>query len=664
MAIGDILAGFAQAGHEHQTNLIDLAYKQRDQLANAYSRLMQDESYPVEARQQFGQAFQDITTSDPFKLPQTIKKYQDMKISVTPPRSLRPVQPGPEVDQHLSLPPGSPGAPMGMEVPNIPAPQPPPGLMEEYQPPAEMRSLFAPKPFQDVLNQTRLQEKTKYETATEPAALLKLGVPTPTGNKGVRMDAKGDAYQVTQMKRLNPDTKEWEFYDQVSNAPLRHFAPRASGELNIEDAAGMQAQDPSMVFIDEGTKQPIDLKKVMATMPDATLRHTGSNEYQINSQKYKPITVGNVVSSAPQVPPSGGIAPSNMGPALGVARTGSQAAVEKEVGVNAQGEPQFGTLNATRTVPSPGITGAPTPPVSGPLPAQPIAPAAAPPVAPPVTSPAPPRAPLSTTTTTPPPTQKTSSKTRSFEGVLAPAELNRQRAIVMPIQEVAASLVGDPANPGAPTLESYGHYALDPKARTDIGAAVDMILHGAADSGGGNLGILGQIPVAGDALEWLRRQGITEKMSRAQVDAIQRVLSDPKESQVVHQIVATYGTIPGLRVATKGSAYQFYVKNLENEIPTFGNITSGGQFYEKLALLMRDVVNATSKTISTAVLPKEQFQRYQDAETRLWKLSRLSDEELRTVNVDGPDIQYRRGGKGPVVTLEGTGAPTPPKKKP
>lgn len=149
MAIGDILAGFAEAGHEHQQTLLRMAYKQRDELSGAYAKLMQDDSYPEPAREQFAQAYHDIITSDPFKLPKVIKKYQDMTISVQPPTPPSQMQPtgvestyeGMKSDETS---PSGQSPKFGLNVTQSVAPAP--------TPPMRTQSIYRPTPSEDVTN--------------------------------------------------------------------------------------------------------------------------------------------------------------------------------------------------------------------------------------------------------------------------------------------------------------------------------------------------------------------------------------------------------------------------------------------------------------------------------------------------------------------------------
>lgn len=663
MAFGDVLAGYLEAAKAHQQSQLEAEQEQKKNYSGLLSKMADNPNLAPEQQSQLMQMSLEAAGSPFGQMPKWINSKTG-EVSL-PNVMVQPPAPPPVQTQ------GQPGdtGPLAGIMPaartltppeGAPAPQAPPPqagvnsqTLQAPTPPPQSRPATQPYSIEERLAHEAAANRMEFETKTAPTERLKLSKPMPTGNKGVEVDSDGNAFQVTQMRYLDPDTGKWQFVSQKSDFPLRKFAPRASGELNVEDALALQKQDPSLKFLDEGTGQSIDLEKIATTMPDATLRHTGSGQYQINSQKYNIGRFNNQVVPIPQVPPSGGPTAATVGQPLGtMIPPTTTTSTTLPSGVDATGNlvpSQSSTVRSRVTGPG-GAAAAPTPPPNGST-----APAAAAPQAP--VSPKAPVAPRPNISGAPP--------------RMPSSQLTQQRAIAMPIREVAASLATDPANPGAPTLESLGKYATDPKARTDIGTAVNFILHSAAsDKQSGTGGFLSDIPLAGDLLQWVRQHGVAQKMSEADIDAVQNVLKNPEYAKAVNQVIAAYGTIPGLRVATKGSAYQFYVKNLELELPTFGNVTSGGQYYQKLAILMRDVVNA-GVGLNKAVSSPEEQQRYKDAETRFWKLSGLSDAELKTSDNDGgPNIRYYQGGvkKGLPTELNGpyqgkriiVAQPTPP----
>src|SRR5262245_44791321 len=117
MAFGDVFAGWQEAAKQHYNNLLEMDYRNKEQTATNYAKMAEDSTnYSPEQRKIFAQRALQIHTFKPGQdFPKEWKNYQ---ITIQPPTAPQQEQPG-------ALPIGTPGAPVGMEAPQIAPPTPP-----------------------------------------------------------------------------------------------------------------------------------------------------------------------------------------------------------------------------------------------------------------------------------------------------------------------------------------------------------------------------------------------------------------------------------------------------------------------------------------------------------------------------------------------------------
>lgn len=614
MAIGDILAGFAQAGHEHQTNLIQMAYKQRDQLAGAYGKLMQDDSYPEEARQQFGQAFQEIMSTDPFKLPKVIKKYQDMTISVSPPK-------GPAQSQNLSLPPGG-VTPLGHSVPEIPAPQPP----------SEQRPLMSPIPFSEQMQRLSATEKIKDQGALDIAKAKAGEWKRQTDLARDMPDGKRHKFVVET--RVNPDTGESE-RREVDLGDVANFAPRMGDLVTLERAQ----TDLENGFFDykDINGNDLDIKKMIEVYgPYAKIRNKGAY-YEPASSKLEFKTFNNQVNAidpyAPQAPTK------VMGTAIPPKTSERPMQVPTETGGR-------GIVTPTATTSVQTGTGAPLPP-----PAAGVSPGVAPAVTPAV--PTAPQVAPKTQAPVPPVGSKGGIKLQNIEGSMNPGEFNRQSKIVTSIKPALNTILGDPENPSFKGLEAFANITDNEDSRARVGNAARLIIHELADTGSGGSGLGAQVfgtgvSVGGGLITALENKlGATAwkaSTSGAVIDKAMQNLT-PDERMFLDRLIGAYGTVVGLRAVTSGSALQFNTKLMEKELPVPGlsGVVTRRQFYDKLATLVGEPI-ASTKTFSPKIFTDRDY--YLNAVRRF---TALGNGETVVKGTGGkPDLVLRNGAWVPL----------------
>jgi len=105
---------------------------------------------------------------------------------------------------------------------------------------------------------------------------------------------------------------------------------------------------------------------------------------------------------------------------------------------------------------------------------------------------------------------------------------------------------------------------------------------------------------------------ITEAQNQQMRDAIEDMQKhSPREVQAFNQIIATFGTVAGLRRLTGGSAAQATVATIENEVPLIGyNTLTSESFAQRMTSLAEEVNNGAQG------LPKGTLGNYDPATVR------------------------------------------------
>lgn len=173
MALGDILSGLAEAGHQHRTTLLQMDYEKKKDLANKYFEVSQNSDYPSEMRAEALKRSVGLHTLPPEKkLP---KEWENMTFQVQPPT------PPP---MHIPESPGNPGTtgPNGEVGPatatvnarDIQFPTPPPQT-QTMRPRSFEESLS--QAHQTALMQGDVKTETELREITQRHAFLKKEFP-------------------------------------------------------------------------------------------------------------------------------------------------------------------------------------------------------------------------------------------------------------------------------------------------------------------------------------------------------------------------------------------------------------------------------------------------------------------------------------------------------
>lgn len=664
MAFGDILAGFAEAGHKHRQTLLQLDYEKKKALAEQYGKLAESPDYPEESRREFlNRALQIHALAPEKKLP---KEWENMQITVQP-------RPGKEINQNVGQPFGlfPELSPFKESFKNIPAPIPP----------AEKRSVLEPMSFDEKLRRLEETEEVKGGVQRRLAA-AKAGMPKVLPPMVVE-DSEGQRHrmQVIQRGKMDPVTGEpmmdefgnpqMEFVTETMPEPIGGFAIRRDEPIPF--SAAIQLRDRGRKFFDEG-RNPIDLDKYK-DVPGIGLVPTGNpDEYAFGAIKYRPSSIAGQMRGIPE---AGELSQETM-PQLGQAtatlpRTRNQPFIlPTETG--GRGVINF-PVTTTTQVPGTEVLGqlpktapAPTPPPNVPrgtgpseeqinfLMQQPanrgrtreqiIAALSAAPPSPSLQA----AATGATAPAAPPPTAPTGTpQLQEIPGAMNPGEYRRQADIVTRIKPSLNMLLGDPENPAFRGLESFAHLADDPRSRARVGNAARLILKEMADTGngGGGLGasLFGSgINIGGGSLikALENKFGLTEwkaSTSGKVVDEAMTALT-AEERQFLDRIFGSYGTVVGLRAVTGGSALQFNAKLMEFELPVPGlsGLATRRQYYDKLASLTGEPLSST-KTFSDKIFVDRPY--YLQTVRRLTALG--NGEPVRRGRNGLPDIVFRNG---------------------
>lgn len=654
MAFGDVLAGLAEAGHEHRKTLLQMDYDKRKDLGEKYFQISQNPQYDEDTQAEaLKRALELHTLGTDKKIP---KEIENFSFTITP----KPPKPVPTVEQDgTALSPGKYGG--NVELPSFKT-----GATVQPPTPPPYQTTMRPMPFDEQVRRTH-----DMAVAKRPPILPKPLSPY------VSVNEKGQRVRIQPWVVQNPFNPEDFSVQQQELGDVPDFAVRNAGEVTLQSAREMiKNPNTPLLYENDSPVTDADIQDMMTRTPNVVLRRIDAVHVLPIDQKYIGFNAGGYSQARPSV--GAPIAPGSPGANtvnLGQSVFGSQTENPRDY-TNAQGEVFRYPATITRTpmLPPPPGSQIPAPPppfgVQAPdmsqMPAMPqrpgLVPRMEPPIPPPVPFGAAPAAAPKIAPFGPAPTKPEPPQITKVPGAMNPGQLTAQRNIAMPIREVMSSMFGDPQFPSAPTVETYADLALDPLVRNRVGTAIKMILHAAVTAGGGE-GILSGIPLVGDMLGWLRNHGATQMVAEAEVEAIQKAMQslgggDRKqqafESNAVHQMIAAYGTIPGLRVATRGSAYQFYVGNLEKELPVFSNVNSAHEYHLKVGILGRDGVNAVEKNISDQIVSPEELARYKLKTQYHFGLSLLTDAELRTAETNraGTLIHYRKNGTGQEVTFD------------
>lgn len=606
MALGDILSGFAAAGHQHYQNLLQMEYNNRNALADQYSKLAQDPNYSEDQQAEFLKRAIGLHTLPPGK--KTPKEWENFTITVQP-----PTPPAIKVHQGAGVQASPVPTGLGPMLPGTSASTLDQPIAERtIQPPAPMprtENLLLPIPFEKQLERTRQLEGVK---ASVQSAIAKAG----QWKKRSQYDMggpDGKRYHVDIMDRYNPDTGAMETQEFVAGNPRASYAPRM-GEA-ITAGAARAYRNAGLFSFKNAAGEDIDLDKLIQASPegeDTILRNKGEDRYDPESPRRQRVTADNIVGFISPYAPRP-ITPDN---AVGVAVPEKQSTTPRAAGVDAYGRQLFLPLTTRTTVatnlmapppaPPPGLNAAPTPAAA-------VTPVPQSTVTPQLPSPPPPKKPTPAAQQTAPQPQGNARPAADRNGQpfivdgqpfivggLNPFSQRQQSQIMLAVKPAAQILYGDPDHPDFESLSAFGDIADNREAADRVGRAVRTILNQVADvNTDAPPALVGKL--MGDTLAKMASNylGITKGATSSEVAAMHQAL-DPlgaREGRMVARIMAAYGTIVGLRRFTGGSALEFATQIMEKELPIPGvaGVTDSRTYYSKLAQLAEEITAATSQ---------------------------------------------------------------------
>lgn len=182
-----------------------------------------------------------------------------------------------------------------------------------------------------------------------------------------------------------------------------------------------------------------------------------------------------------------------------------------------------------------------------------------------------------------------------------------------PVRLAANQLFGEPNDPNFKGLKDFASIADDRAASKRVGDAIKLTFDG----------LKVNEKAHGDIVNLLRfYSGSPQALVSAQVSAMQDALKglNDEERQAYDAVMATYGTIIGLRSLTKASAAKFSAEKLEQEIPTFINTADSKQFYDKLGKLAKEIEGGT-KMIPPSIMSQEDKQFIRDKADEMNRLA-------------------------------------------
>jgi hypothetical protein len=198
---------------------------------------------------------------------------------------------------------------------------------------------------------------------------------------------------------------------------------------------------------------------------------------------------------------------------------------------------------------------------------------------------------------------------------MTPGMYNSQSQRAVPVRNAANQIFGDPSQPDLPSMVSFAPLVDDPASRDRVGSAMRIVLHemegeenkSGADTFTGLLANYGGLP-----------QALAASQNSVIEDALGQL--SQQERDMVDTMLASYGSIVGLRSLTKASAAQASVKKLENELPIPGiNVQDSRGYLNKLSRLAEEVWTGAS-SLSDQVVPEKAFYKEQ-----VGKLVRMRD---------------------------------------
>lgn len=274
MAITDLLAGFAEAGHAHNTNLLQLQYEQAKDLGEKYFQIAQDPNTPPEVSEEASNRVIGLHTLAPGK--KIPKEWTDFTFVVQP----KPMAP----TNIAAVPSPIPGLPNIGEAQTI---APPP------QAPPHMVNMGTKIPYEEQTARIAARTKATSDASYHPPVdtnqseyeLYKAAAAgDPVAIKAIQMKQSNDlALHPTPPPKSDTSISEVELAIQAAgdpNDPKTVQAQRAMDILQKAKAAGTSKSDTDKyaeLFVKKtnGTATPDELTTLKAYEAKAALAGSG-----------------------------------------------------------------------------------------------------------------------------------------------------------------------------------------------------------------------------------------------------------------------------------------------------------------------------------------------------------------------------------------------------
>lgn len=415
-------------------------------------------------------------------------------------------------------------------------------------------------------------------TPTMQDSAMDLAMQNPARAKQIN-EATEDARQYALFKRKAETEHEYKMLElrEAQKARMMYSSGRASALAPISMNEVRKMADKGMSFQAADGATQLDPANYDDTMMFVPLQINGRIVgYSPASQKQTHLTYNNEVIAVPQYNQMQ--AAEGQGTVLG-AKNVPVTTTHTAPGITLSGDIGPVTTSTTRT-----SQGGPATP--GPTGGAPTA-----------TTPAAPRQPKPGTRLSSPPVASNGTGTDKAIPFAAANTLNQR---IVPVREAASQILGDPTRPEMQSLKDFAAIADNPAESKALANAVKLTFDGLSTE---------EHQAGGLATLLKNYGGVPQAVLDSQNEIRQKVIGtlSPRNQEAYSAIMASYGTMIGLRSLTKASAAKFSTEALERELPIPGlNSFSSADYYNKLSHIAEEVRNGSR----TLPLPKDEKDYY------------------------------------------------------
>lgn len=417
-------------------------------------------------------------------------------------------------------------------------------------------------------------------TPTMQDSAMDLAMQNPARAKQIN-EATEDARQYALFKRKAETEHEYKMLElrEAQKARMMYPSGRASALAPISMNEVRKMADKGMSFQAADGATQLDPSNYDDTMMFVPLQINGRIVgYSPASQKQTHLTYNNEVIAVPQYNQMQ--AAEGQGTVLG-AKNVPVTTTHTAPGITLSGDIGNVTTSTTRT------------PQGGPATPGPTGGGAAPTTTMPTT----PRQPKPGTRLLSPPVASNETGTDKAIPFAAANTLNQR---IVPVREAASQILGDPTRPEMQSLKDFAAIADNPAESKALANAVKLTFDGLSTE---------EHQAGGLATLLKNYGGVPQAVLDSQNEIRQKVIGtlSPRNQEAYSAIMASYGTMIGLRSLTKASAAKFSTEALERELPIPGlNSFSSADYYNKLSHIAEEVRNGSR----TLPLPKDEKDYY------------------------------------------------------